>query len=88
MGITHNVARRQVEHGMKFASDALRQLGPLSIYDARSVEQALIEFYGLAKNGGSLTNKINSIARNSSDFAKRLRRGRVLLLRIQLPGIR
>jgi hypothetical protein len=34
----------------------------LSRTDARAVEQALIVSYGLGKNGGTLLNRINSIA--------------------------
>ena len=37
----------------------------LSREDARAVEQALIEIHGLSKNGGTLMNRINSIARSN-----------------------
>jgi hypothetical protein len=35
----------------------------LSKIQARSLEQVLIDMYGLGKNGGKLLNKINSIAK-------------------------
>jgi hypothetical protein len=43
--------------------------------DARAVEQALIEHHGLAKNGGTLTNKINSISPRNSGFGDAVRFG-------------
>lgn len=46
------------------------------------MEQALIEIYGLRKNGGSLANRINSIARTNPDFAKQLLRGQELLKKV------
>ena len=42
--------------------------GGLTRQGARSVEQALIEHHGLAKNGGTLENKINSISPQGSGF--------------------
>ena len=36
--------------------------GNFSHYQARLLEQTLINFYGLEKNGGQLFNKINSIS--------------------------
>lgn len=37
--------------------------------DARAVEQVLIEYYGIGSNGGSLINKINSIAQSNPAYA-------------------
>jgi hypothetical protein len=54
-------------------------LGNLSREDARAVEQVLIEFHGLGKNGGTLLNRINSIARTRPDYAALLLRGKELL---------
>ncbi|KFE69552.1 hypothetical protein DB31_6527 [Hyalangium minutum] len=51
----------------------------LSREDARAVEQVLIELYGLQKNGGTLLNRINSIARSNPRYADLLRRGKKLL---------
>lgn len=51
----------------------------LSRSDARAVEQALIEIHGLGKNGGTLLNKINSIAASNPTYAAQLQRGYALL---------
>jgi hypothetical protein len=40
----------------------------LSRNAARATEQAFIDLHGLAKNGGTLVNKIYSIARSSSAY--------------------
>ena len=40
----------------------------ISATAARATEQALIELHGLAKNGGTLVNKINSIARSNPTY--------------------
>lgn len=45
----------------------------LSRSDARAVEQALIEIHGLMKNGGTLINKINSIAKSNPNYAEQLK---------------
>ncbi|WP_157232105.1 GIY-YIG nuclease family protein [Hyalangium minutum] len=79
VGITNNVARRAVEHLRQNGFDIDKLLGNLSREDARAVEQALIEIHGLGKNGGTLLNRINSIARTRPDFAALLRRGQELL---------
>jgi RHS repeat-associated protein len=48
VGITNNIARRSAEHG-----EVLQTVATLpSRSQARAVEQALIEHYGLEKNGG------------------------------------
>jgi RHS repeat-associated protein len=64
VGITNNLARRSAEHGAALEEVA----GGLTRKEARSVEQALIEHHGLAKNGGTLENKINSISPQRSGF--------------------
>jgi filamentous hemagglutinin len=38
-------------------------------------EQALIEINGLGKNGGTLSNRINSIAQSNPAYAQQLQRG-------------
>jgi len=43
------------------------------------VEQAIIEQQGLAKNGGKLTNKINSIAPCNSIYKEAVEYGRQVL---------
>jgi RHS repeat-associated protein len=79
VGITNNLARRQAEHlttkGIKI--EPLMQ--GLSRTDARAVEQALIEIHGLGKNGGTLINKINSIATSNPTYSAQLERGYELL---------
>jgi hypothetical protein len=79
VGVTNDVARRSVEHLREngFAIDKLME--NLSRSDALAVEQALIELHGLGKNGGTLLNRINSIARTRPEFAAMLRRGQELL---------
>lgn len=39
---------------------------------ARNVEQALIEFYGLKRNGGTLLNRRNEIAVWRREFSERI----------------
>jgi RHS repeat-associated protein len=79
VGITNNLARRSAEH---LASKGIRiteLMSDLSRSDARAVEQALIEIYGLGKEGGTLMNKINSIAKSNPTYAEQLQRGYELL---------
>jgi predicted esterase len=54
-------------------------MGGLSRSDARAVEQALIEVHGLGRSGGTLLNRINSIAPSNPAYADQLRRGYELL---------
>ncbi|MGL3609084.1 GIY-YIG nuclease family protein [Rhizobium sp. G187] len=83
LGITDDVARRGREH---FNTKGLRieqidGLDDLSRSDARAVEQTLIHYYGLGKDGGTLLNKINSISptRNTTAYEQSLIRGKELL---------
>lgn len=75
VGITNNLGRRAAEHG----KDLERIAGGLTKKEARGAEQALIEHHGLGKNGGTLTNKINSIARTNSIYDEAVTFGRQLL---------
>lgn len=81
VGITNNLARRAAEHlrskGIQVAQ--VRGLGSLSRIDARAVEQALINVHGLAKNGGTLLNKINSISSANPNYGALVDRGIQLL---------
>jgi len=89
VGITNDIARRAAEHARAkgITIDPISGLsGNLSKYDAHGVEQALIDFYGLAKNGGTLLNRINSIARSNPNFPAQLQRGIDLLRRVGYPG--
>jgi hypothetical protein len=79
VGITNNLARRSAEHLRSKGIDVEKVLSDLSRADARAVEQALIEIHGLGKNGGTLLNRINSIAHDNPAYAEQLRRGHELL---------
>jgi hypothetical protein len=57
-------------------------LGGLTKLQARGVEQALIEQHGLAKYGGTLINKINSIASTNSIYTGAVRWGRDRLVQV------
>jgi hypothetical protein len=85
-GLTNDLARRAAEH-LRTSGFRIRELlGGLSREDARAVEQALIEIHGLGKNGGTLLNRINSIARTNPRYAALLRRGMELLESIGYTG--
>jgi hypothetical protein len=79
VGITNDMARRTAEQLRQKGILIEQFMKHLSREDARAVEQALIEIHGLQKNGGSLLNRINSIARTNPKYADMLRRGRELL---------
>jgi RHS repeat-associated protein len=79
VGITNDIARRAAEHLIKKGIRIRELMGNLSRYDARAIEQALIEIHGLSKSGGTLINKINSIAKINPIYAKALQRGYDLL---------
>jgi hypothetical protein len=81
VGITKNLRRRASEHLRQKGIDIenIPGLGNLSRSDAKAVEQVLIEFHGLGKEGGTLLNKINSIAKTNPTYADQLKRGAELL---------
>lgn len=79
VGITNDLARRAGEHYRSRGIIIEEVTSGLSRVDARSVEQVLIENFGLQKNGGSLLNKINSISSNNPNYAQQLRRGLEIL---------
>ena len=88
VGITNNFERRAAEH---FASkgmfiEGIQGLENLARKDARAVEQTLIDHFGLSKNGGSLINKINSIAKTNPVYDEAKKRGAELLKRVNFPG--
>jgi len=70
VGITNNIERRAAEHARTsgIIIHEIPNLGGLSRVTARGVEQSLIDYYKLSKNGGSLINKINSIADTNPQF--------------------
>ena len=88
VGITKNFERRAVAHlaekGIQIR--AIPGLTGLSRFDSRAVEQVLIEEYGLGKDGGTLLNKINSIATRNPIYRSAIRRGTDLLQSIGYPG--
>jgi hypothetical protein len=88
VGITNNLERRAAEQlGSKGISiDAIPGLSNLPRADARAVEQTLIENHGLSKDGGTLVNKINSIAPWRSIYEGAKQRGADLLKQIGYPG--
>jgi filamentous hemagglutinin len=90
VGITDDVEARAAAHlsqkGIEI--DPIPGLQGISRDDARAVEQVLIEYNGLGKSGGSLLNKINSIARTNPIYAGALTRGRALLQSVGYPGFK
>lgn len=88
VGITDNLPARALAH-MKDKGifiEAIPGLAEATRTDARAVEQALIEFHGLGKNGGPLINKINSIAETNPIYSEALSRGTQILKDIGYPG--
>ncbi len=81
VGITNDIQRRAAEHlletGMKIRQ--IDGLTGLTRYDARAVEQALIEKFGFASDGGKLRNLINSISRLNPNYQDAISRGMQLL---------
>jgi hypothetical protein len=68
-----------MEHAARRALDIRPILQGLSRADARSVEQVLIETYKLQRQGGTLLNVINSIAKTKSIYAQSIARGLQIL---------
>jgi RHS repeat-associated protein len=88
VGITRSFEQRAAAH-LREKGIAIRKIpgmSNLSRADARAVEQVLIEHQGLGKNGGTLLNKINSIAESNPIYADSLRRGAELLRQAGYPG--
>ncbi len=81
IGITNNVERRRLEHlrSKGIEIQPLSNISPLSKADSKAVEQYLIEMHGLEKNGGTLTNRINSIAKTNPVKAQAIIRGAEIL---------
>ncbi len=90
VGITDNIDARSAAHlsqkGIEI--DPIPGLQGISRGDARAVEQVLIEYNGLGKNGGSLLNKINSIATTNPVYANSLSRGAAILQSVGYPGFK
>ncbi|CCB89237.1 GIY-YIG nuclease family protein [Simkania negevensis] len=81
VGITNDFERRFGEHlrNKDIEIFKIQGLENLSRSDARAVEQTLIELHELEKNGGTLINKINSIAESNPAYAESLKRGAKIL---------
>lgn len=75
VGIAENFRNRQLQHlgatGLQI--QPIPSLANITRRQARAIEQVVIFKYKLGKNGGSLVNKINSIApKNLRGFQKEL----------------
>ena len=81
-GITNDFARRAAEHfnGKGWTIEKIPGLDLLSRYDARAVEQVLIQSSGLQ----NLYNKINSIATSNDIYIQAIQRGTYILQHIGL----
>jgi uncharacterized protein RhaS with RHS repeats len=83
VGITKDFASRSAAHGR--VGRYVQELQPggrlsrLNRFDAHSVEQAMINRNGLGKYGGTLTNRINSVARSDPLYRFYAWRGERLL---------
>ena len=86
VGITNEIARRAAEHLRLNGIRINKLMGNLTREDARAVEQVLIEIHGLSKTGGTLMNRINSIAHSNPTYAAALRRGLELLESVGYTG--
>ena len=90
VGISDNIDARSAAHlsqkGIEI--DPIPGLQGISRDDARAVEQVLIEYNGLGKNGGSLLNKINSIAVTNPTYANSLNRGVGMLKSVGYTGFK
>ena len=76
VGRTNNIARRTAEHALNGKGVVPQEVAnKLSLRQARGLEQALIEKYGMIKNGGTLINKINSIASSNPIYEKAVKWG-------------
>ncbi|MBA1377680.1 hypothetical protein [Pseudomonas brassicacearum] len=64
VGITDDIVKRGQAHLREkgIVITKIRGLDDISRADARAVEQTLIDYHGLEKDGGTLINKINSIS--------------------------
>jgi len=78
VGITKDLLRRAAEHGLN-GKDLNVVAEGLTRLEARAVEQVLIEIHGLAKQGGTLLNKINSVAKKSPFYNEAVSFGKKVL---------
>ena len=87
VGITDNFVVRATTHTRErgLSIQAIDGLTGIARTEARAIEQALIERFGLGSQGGTLLNKINSIATSNSKYVDAIARGRELLQNIRTP---
>ena len=76
VGITKNFAVRKSQHASRINITPIIQ--SITRSDARAIEQRLIETIGLSKNGGTLLNKINSIAQGNPIYAAAIQKAKAL----------
>lgn len=90
VGITNDIVKRGQAHLREkgITIDRIEGLQNLSRADARAVEQTLIDYHGLGKDGGMLINKINSISsvKNPTKYEQGLIRGAELLKKAGYEG--
>ncbi|MGY3299801.1 filamentous hemagglutinin [Pseudomonas sp. TE6288] len=90
VGITSDITKRGQAHLREkgIVIEQIPGLKNLSRSDARAVEQTLINYHGLGKDGGTLLNKINSISatKNPSKYERALVRGAELLKKVGYQG--
>ncbi|WP_445178667.1 two-partner secretion domain-containing protein [Pseudomonas sp. McL0111] len=90
VGITDDIVKRGQAHLREkgIVIEGLPGLENLSRADARAVEQTLIDYHGLGKDGGDLINKINSIStiKNPTKYEQGLIRGAELLNKAGYEG--
>lgn len=90
VGITDDILKRGQAHLRQkgITIDDIAGLQNLSREDARAVEQTLINYHGLGKDGGTLINKINSISatRQPTKYEQALIRGSQLLKNAEYEG--
>lgn len=90
VGITDDIVKRGQAHIREkgIVIEGVPGLQNLSRADARAVEQTLISYHGLGKDGGTLINKINSISsvKNQTKYEQGLIRGAELLKKAGYEG--
>ncbi|MEE5061980.1 GIY-YIG nuclease family protein [Pseudomonas alliivorans] len=90
VGITDDIVKRGQAHLRQkgIVVSKIRGLDNISRADARAVEQTLIDYHGLGKDGGTLINKINSISsvKNPTKYEQGLIRGAELLKKAGYEG--
>ena len=71
VGRTNNIARRTLEHANAGRGVVPQEVAKkLTLKQARGLEQALINKYKMIKNGGTLINRINSIATSNPIYSE------------------